>query len=196
MPDNALLNMLSGGDLRSDGMADEVVRIVRRNPALFGDLYAGLAEEDDVVRGRTADALEKIARSRPDLFLERYHDLIHTALVDPVAMVRWHIAMILGHLAFYEKLADESFEALEKILEREKELRDNNIFTLSWTISSLTIFGRLYPELKTEAILAISELQWSDSKAILTRVRMALETLSNDSAPFPAGWSKSELINL
>ena len=98
MTSNQLLDTLSGGDLRSDGMANE---IVLANEELFEDLYDGLGEEDEVVRGRTADALEKVARSRPDLLLDHLQDLIRTAHSDPIAMVRWHLAMILGHLVIY-----------------------------------------------------------------------------------------------
>ena len=41
---NQLLGMLSGGDLRSDGLSDEVVALVLSNDELFDDLYAGLLE--------------------------------------------------------------------------------------------------------------------------------------------------------
>ena len=189
MTSNQLLDMLSGGDLRSDGMANEVVAIVLANEELIEDLYDGLGEEDEVVRGRTADALEKVVRSKPDLLLDHLQDLIRTAHSDPIAMVRWHLAMILGHLVIYEKLVDKIRGALIAMLQ------DKSAITKSWTISSLTIIGRLYPEYRTEIVLAISELQWSDSAAIRTRVRTALDILADDSAPFPAGWCKSEHLS-
>ena len=64
---NTVLDWLSGGDLRSDGAADQAAEAVLQHPALIGDLVAGLDSPEAVIRGHTADALEKIARSRPDL---------------------------------------------------------------------------------------------------------------------------------
>jgi HEAT repeat protein len=186
---NQLLNMLSGGDLRSDGMANEVVAIVLANEELFEDLYDGFGVEDKVIRGRTADALEKVARTRPDLFRDHLSDLVQTSKSDPVAMVRWHTAMILGHLAVYDKLVDTIYSALIAML------LDKSAITLSWTVSSLAIIGRLYPLYRSEIILAISELQSSNSAAIRTRVRTALDVLADENAPFPVGWCKSEHLS-
>lgn len=57
-----LLDGLKGGTLRSDGTADQVADAVLIELVLFKDLLEGLKSEDDVVRGRTADAMEKVAR--------------------------------------------------------------------------------------------------------------------------------------
>jgi hypothetical protein len=40
---NQMLDWLSGGDLCSDGSANEATEIVLQNPHLFDDLYAGLS---------------------------------------------------------------------------------------------------------------------------------------------------------
>lgn len=58
-----LLTILVGGDLRSDGRSNEVVEKVLEDPSLLPVLIKGLCVEDDVVRGRTVDALEKVART-------------------------------------------------------------------------------------------------------------------------------------
>ncbi|HET6444370.1 MAG TPA: hypothetical protein VFI27_07285 [candidate division Zixibacteria bacterium] len=187
---NQLLGILSGGDLRSDGLSDEVVALVLSNDELYDDLYAGLSEKDEVIRGRTADALEKICRSRPDLVRGHLHDLIHYGRSDNVAMVRWHIAMILGYIVADERTVGDIFSALVEML------HDKSVFTRSWAIVSLTITGRLYPETRDEAIVAISGLQWENSAAVRTKVRMALALLSNDQTPFPPGWIKSEHLAL
>jgi HEAT repeat protein len=190
VPSNHLLNMLSGGDLRSDGMADEVTAIVLANDVLFEELYAGLEDADEVVRGRTADALEKVGRSRPDLFIDRLPQLTQAGRSDNVAMVRWHMAMLLGHLIVYEGMVDQIYLALIAML------GDESAFTRSWAISSLAILGRVYPRFRDEIVLAISALQWDGSAAIKSRVRMALAALGDDDAPFPSGWCKSEHLTL
>ena len=190
MTSNHLLGMLSGGDLRSDGLSNEVADIVLANDALFDDLFDGLVEENDVVRGRASDALEKIARSQPDLFVNRLPELVSAGKTDAVAMVRWHMAMILGHLLGCEEAVDSIYSGLRAML------HDSSVFTRSWVIVSLTMTGRLYPEFVDEITMIISELQWDGSAAIRTRVRTALAVLADSSLPFPSGWNKSEHILL
>ena len=63
-----LLSILVGGDLRSDGRSDEVVEKVLADPSLLPELIKGLCVEDDVVRGRTADSLEKVPRTQYQLY--------------------------------------------------------------------------------------------------------------------------------
>ncbi|MCK5314871.1 MAG: hypothetical protein KAJ53_07100, partial [Anaerolineales bacterium] len=67
---NQVLAWLSGGDIRSDGVSSDVAQLVLKNENLYSELLEGIWVDDDLVRGRTADALEKIARSRPDLLIE------------------------------------------------------------------------------------------------------------------------------
>ena len=66
---NQLLEWLSGGDLRSDGIPSEVADLVLEQLHLIPDLLEGLEKSEDVIRGRTADALEKVARERWDIWI-------------------------------------------------------------------------------------------------------------------------------
>jgi hypothetical protein len=43
-------------------MANEVVRLVRENPFMVNELIEGMTAKDDVVRGRSADVIEKLTR--------------------------------------------------------------------------------------------------------------------------------------
>ncbi len=55
---NELLRKLSGCDLRSEGRVNEVAEEVIRNPQLLSKFIEGLSESDNVIRARTAHALE------------------------------------------------------------------------------------------------------------------------------------------
>lgn len=182
---NQLLEWLSGGDLRSDGMANEVSDFVLHDPQLISDLYEGLSVSDDVIRGRTADALEKISRSRPDLLIDDLHELTQIAMNDGVAMVRWHIAMIFGYLSIYEEKINEIANILLHLLQ------DESVFVRSWAIVSLCIVGRKYPGKREEIVTHITPLQHDDSIAIKSKVRKAIDLLVNETVPFPKGWVKS-----
>ena len=181
---NQLLEWLTGGDVRSDGMADEAAAVVLQNPERFADLFEGLYAADDVVRGRSSDALEKVARYRPDLLIERLPELIAAGRTDSRPVVRMHIAMLLGHLVEYADQVETITTALLDLT------ADKSVFTRAWAIGSLTIIGRRYPQRRGFIAERIARLQTDSSIAIRSRVRKALAILTDDAAPFPKGWVK------
>ena len=185
---NPILEWLRGGDLRSDGLANEVADIVLENPSLFDEVIAGLDENDEVIRGRTGDALEKIARVKPELLHNHLPKIIRIAEKDTVPMVKMHLAMILGHLAIYEESIDDLTTCLLRLL------KDESVFTKSWAIVSLCIIARKYPQNRNRIIERIAVYGMDDSIAIRTKVRKALNLLTNDDVSFPKGWIKGEHI--
>jgi len=186
---NQLLEWLKVGDLTSDGAANEVVRFVRADLRLLDDLIEGLALVEEVVRGHTADALEKLARSYPEHLLHYLPLLIRIAKEDPIPMVRWHIAMILGHISMYPDYLEEILAVLMELLS------DESTFTKSWAIVSLCILARQYPEKVDPIVNAIAPLKTSSSIAIRSKVRNALAILTDEHSPFPKGWIKSEHLS-
>lgn len=183
---NQILAWLAGGDLRSDGLANEAAQAVLQNPHLFDDLYQGLSAPDDVIRGRAADALEKVAREKPDLLVEHLPQLVQLSQSDPVPMVKMHLAMIFGHLSIYPQHVSELRTALFELLE------DESVFAKSWAIASLCILGRKFPVESQAITRSIAPLKADPSVAVRSKVRNALTILSLPTAPFPKGWIKSE----
>ncbi len=182
---NQILGWLSGGDLRSDGMSDEAAEFILEKPQLLDELFDGLHSPNDVIRGRTADALEKVAREKPELFVARLSELIQVATNDHVAMVKMHIAMLLGHLVVCDEKIEEIVSALLRLLD------DESAFTRSWSIVSLCIIGKKYPLKSKNIFESIARHQIDSSIAIRTRVRKAIVLLGNEDANFPKGWIKS-----
>lgn len=182
---NQILTWLSGGDLRSDGMANEAARVVLDNPAIIDDLVAGLSESDDVIRARTADALEKVAREMPDLLKGYLQQLIDLAETEQVPAVKMHLAMLFGHLAVYEEMLEQLILVLYYLLE------DESVFTRSWAIASLCIIGRKYPIENQRILNKLSQLQSDPSVAIRSRIAKAVVLLTNPEKEFPKGWIKS-----
>ena len=181
-----ILDWLSGGDLRSDGMSNEVADFVFKNPELFDELFEGLSVSDDVVRGRTADALEKVSRVRPDLIIDRLPKLLQVAEEDHVPMVKMHLAMIFGHLAMYEERLRQLISTLQYLLD------DGSVFTRSWAVVSLCIIGRKYPQERKQILERIEPIQRDQSIAMRTKARKAIDLLTIKNLPFPKGWIKSE----
>jgi len=183
---NQVLTWLSGGDLRSDGMADEVAHFILDNPGAFEDLYAGLTEADEVVRGRAADAIEKVSRSRPDLLVDHLPQIESLARKEQVPLVKMHLAMIFGHLAVYPELIEQLKPPLIDFLD------DDSVFTRSWTIVSLCIIARKYPQECQGVIELLVPLLADGSIAIRSRVKKAINLLTDPTEQFPKGWIKSE----
>lgn len=184
---NSIRRWLAEGDLSSDGRANDVVQVVIEDPSKFDDLVALLDDEDQVVRGHAADALEKIAREKPEYFLPYMHVFLTAALEDSVPMVQWHLAMIFAHLALFSEVNNLTIPALINLLEKE------NVLTKIWAVTSLSIIGRLYPHYQTEIVGLLAELKDAPQPSLSKRIKKALEIILEE-APFPAGWVKSRFI--
>ena len=76
-----ILASLSGGDRRSTGRSDEIVAVVLADPALFGQIIAGLSNPDPLIRMRAADAAEKVTVRRPELLQPYKEHLLHQAAI-------------------------------------------------------------------------------------------------------------------
>lgn len=178
---NALLRKLSGGDLRSDGRANEVAEEVIRNPRLLNQLLGGLSEPDDVIRARTAHALERVSRRNQEVFRGLMPRLVGLAVSDRIPMVRWHLAMIFGNTAFAVGDIERVVSTLIRLL------KDESVFVRSWAISSLCLIGRRDKRRRRKIIDAIKALQHDKTVAIRVRATKALTVLQNENEPVPAG---------
>lgn len=96
MPD--LLEQLAGGDRRTLGRSAEVAAQVLAQPAWIDRLFDGLAEDDAVIRGRAADALEKVSAARPDLIQPYKAELLTQVVAIDDWVVRAHLCQILPRL--------------------------------------------------------------------------------------------------
>ena len=179
---NELLRKLRGGDLRSDGRANEVAEEVIGTPQLLPLLVEGLAEPDGVVRARTAHALENVSRVHPEFLQDLTPQLRKLALEDEVPMVRWHIAMIFGNTTGGKEI-DDVVSVLFHLLE------DESVFVVSWSIVSLCILGGKYKSKRREIIEKVEALKDSSSIAIRTKVKKAINALKGKE-PMPATWYK------
>lgn len=180
---NSLLELLKGGDVRSDGHADEVAGDVIQDTELFDLLFDGLSDENDVVRGRTSHSLEKVSRTHPELFDGLLNRLVEQALNDKLPMVRWHLAMLFVNLNLSPDELNEVISALYKLLD------DQSILVKVWSISSLTIMALDTPDKKEEITSKLKTLEDHKSAAVRKRVSMAIKILE-DGETMPKNWLK------
>jgi hypothetical protein len=184
---NHFESWLAEGDLTSDGRADEIAAIVLQNPEELEALIACLDSENPNVRGHAADAMEKIGRQKPELFLPFIHRLLKATEKDPVDMVQWHLAMLLGYMALFKEHIDPILAAL---------IQDLNVgggYTKSWAMVSLGIIARLFPDRQALILDAVSKFKTSSMPAVRKRAEIVLGTLLEGKS-LPEDWVKCPAI--
>jgi hypothetical protein len=109
--------MLEGSDRRSIGRADEVARLVFREPHQFRELIKCLWDENPVVRMRAADAAEKVSAKKPRL-LDRYKAELLGLLAEAEQIeLRWHLALMVPRLRLTAPECQRAASALHRYLE-------------------------------------------------------------------------------
>lgn len=103
---NKLLDLLTEGDLRSEGKAEQVAGDILSNPSLIEMIMPGLSSSNKVVRGRVCMTMEIISRTAPELIFQNLSQLVDLASKDTVPQVRWHLAEIFGNVRLPEYLID------------------------------------------------------------------------------------------
>jgi hypothetical protein len=180
-----LLSILVGGDLRSDGRSNEVVTQVLDNLLLLPELMKGLCVEDDVVRGRTADALEKVARVHYRQYVPFLPFLLQKARTDDVYMVRFHLAMLFGYVEVDGAVKRNIVDTLMVLL------HDDSVFVQSWSIVSLTLIGIDDDQYRNSILEQIAPLRTNPSIAVRRKAENAIAILERKQ-PLPKGWSKKQ----
>ncbi len=146
---------LSGGDPRSLGRANEIAQIVLKSPRRTQELLECIFSDDEAVRMRGSDALEKVCRERPALvvpFTERL--LADVSRIDQPS-VQWHLAQMLSELPLDGKGRRRAIAILRRNLGRYDDW-----IVVNLTIEALAVFARQSPRM------------WpSFSKLLLTYVR-------------------------
>jgi hypothetical protein len=177
--------LLAAGDTRSDGLANEVVRLVLASPILLPELVLELGSDGAAVRAHAADALEKVARVRAEDVSAHLSTIATAARQDEVPMVRWHMAMVLEHICRSTEEAGVVVETLSFLL------RDRSPFVRSWAVSGLTVLARRSLVATPRLIRAIAPLTSDPSAAVAKRARTAMRVLTDPTFPVPSSWQKA-----
>ena len=162
-------SLLSGGDPRSLGKAELVVRLVLQDPSLTGELFECLFVEDETIRMRASDAFEKVCRVSPSL-IEPYLDrlLVEGAQV-PQASVQWHIAQIIGEVPLTEPQRAEAVRLLQRNLERQTDW-----IVLNYSLESLARLAREDRSFQEYLVVQLKRLSVSRLKSVSKRAKKLL----------------------
>jgi hypothetical protein len=96
-----LLDQLAGGNPLTLGRTAAVATAVLAQPGLIDELFDGIADDDETIRNRSMDALERVSASRPDLLRPYKRELLtHVSKIGHWA-VRSHLCQVLARLDNY-----------------------------------------------------------------------------------------------
>ncbi|HEV3253335.1 MAG TPA: hypothetical protein VG033_02940 [Candidatus Acidoferrales bacterium] len=168
---NRLLQKLGGGDRRSIGASNEVVAEVLARPALFRLVFEGLEMGDALVQMRSADAVEKITRGRPEL-LQRYKKrILGTIAENNQPEVRWHVASMIPRLKL---TARERGVAVDILFDY---LHERSSIVKTCAMQGLAELAMKHAPLKVQVLPLLEELTETGTPAMRARGRKLLKQL-------------------
>jgi len=163
--------MLAGGDRRSIGQANEIVRKVLQEPRHLDELIQCLWSDAALVRMRAADAIEKISLQKPE-WLKRYKAEL-VGLLGEVEQqeLRWHLAVLIPRLP----LTDDELKGAVASLHR--YLDDRSSIVKTFALQGLADLSRLHPWLRPSVKELLEESSRTGTAAMKARSRKLLSRM-------------------
>lgn len=169
-------NMLAGGHSNSLGRTAEVVGIVQADHGRLEELFATMADPDEVVRMRVGDALEKVCRERPDWFVPNVERILGDLAETDQPSVQWHVAQMLGHLR--DDLSDDQEQRATGLLQRNLT-GSSDWIVLNVTMDVLTVWSRRDPALARWLAPELERLRHDKRTSVAKRASVQLAELTS-----------------
>ena len=170
-----ILDKLKGGDLRSIGISDKIIKLILKDPKIFGDVFVGMKHADPLVRMRSADIIEKVSKEKPEYLQPFKSKLINEISKIEQQEVRWHVAQMFSYIRIDKKERDKIIKILLSYIETDKSR-----IVKTFALQTLADFAERDPNLKPMVIKIIQNVgtkHGGSSPAILSRVRKLLVKL-------------------
>lgn len=164
--------LLRSGNPRSLGRTEEVVKLVLEDYSRLGELFGCLFIEDEIVRLRASDALEKICRQNPDWFKLYIGRLLAEVSQINQPSVQWHLAQMIGEINLSSIEKDQATKILFGNLRR-----DNDWIVINYSLESLANFAKTDDKTKQKLLKQLNKFQNSRYKSIASRSKRLLREL-------------------
>lgn len=166
-----ILKILSGGDRRSIGRAEEVAGEVLANPLLFKELVRGMASDDPIIRMRAADAAEKVTVHNPALLEPHKKKILNIIARIDQQEVRWHVAQMISRIP-WNAVERKKVAALLNVY-----LSDKSSIVRTFAMQALADIALQDSRLRASIVRKIEELTASGTPAMKSRGRKLLPVL-------------------
>jgi hypothetical protein len=167
--------VLCGGDPRSLHGVEQVIAAALADPSALEALFECLFCADAVVRMRAGDALEKIARVRPELLAPYARRLLSDVADVDQPSVQWHLAQIFSEIELTSEQRRRAIAILERNLERYEDW-----IVVNLTLSALAHFARDNPALRSELVPILRRHQADARKSVAKRATKLLAELQQE----------------
>lgn len=159
-------NLLSGEDpLTLKGVA-EVITALQQDPRLVAVVFDVVFDDDDVVRMRAADALEKLCREEPTRLVP-FVDRLLTDMAEPrQPSVQWHLAQMLAEVPLDEGQADRAAAIVSALLTDSDDWIVRNC-----SLEALAAFTRRGTISRDELLAHLDRVAGDERKSVRSRVR-------------------------
>ena len=155
-------DMLKGGDLRSIGEANKVMKEVT-NQDDFDHLFKGLFHSDRKIVMRTADVIEKITVINPEFLKKHKLEILALCANAQHIELKWHLALLVSRLILTQKEFQNTWDLLTKWATDKNEskiVRVNSVQGLFNLLQQnqalLDEFNRTLSEIKKENIASLN----------------------------------------
>lgn len=167
-----ILRKLRGGDLRSIGRAEEVVKNILENPSLFKDVFEGITSDDPIIRMRSADIIEKVSSKHPEYLQPFKSELIEKVSKIEQQEVRWHLAQMFSYIKVSKKERDEIIKILLSYLEK-----DDSKIVKTFSMQTLANFAEKDESIRPRILEIIEELVKTGSPSMVSRGKKLITKL-------------------
>jgi len=166
-----IVDQLVGGDRRSLGRANTVVKEILRDPKLFSLVFEAMLHDDPVVRMRAADAIEKVTVIRPELLQAHKRKLLGKVAAQEQQELRWHVALMLPRLRLTPKERNHAVAILFDYLENKSSI------VKTFAMQSLADFAMQDRRLSARVVPIVTHLTDTGTPAMQGRGRKLLKVL-------------------
>jgi len=145
MSSRSITALLRGGDRRSIGRSNRVVKLVLHAPKRFAELIRCLWSDDAIVRMRAADAAEKVSAVQPQLLKPHKAELLGLLVEAEQIELRWHLAQMIPLLPLTKPESVGAAQTLQRSLE------DRSSLVRTFALQALTELSQCHPGLRPRA---------------------------------------------
>jgi len=163
-----------GGKSNSLGRSSEVVETVLNDKYQLDELYSCLFDDNEWVRMRAGDALEKVCRVHPEWLKPYSARLIDRVSAIKQPSVQWHLAQMLGEIDL------NPVEAKKASILMKQNLGNKSVdwIVASYSMETLAKFARDKVIEPNEVIPLLLIQQAHHSKAVVKRATRLLGEFS------------------
>jgi HEAT repeat protein len=160
-------DLLSGGNPRTLRNVDQVVETVLADPDRLEELTRCLLDSDDqVVRMRAGDALEKVCRAQPPLIQPHVRLLLGDLAKIAQPSVQWHVAQMLGRVRLTTAQRRRAARLMDQNLHESSDW-----IVLNTSLDTLAILARADPAIVDDLRPRLRRHAHSHFKSLANRAR-------------------------